>query len=148
MVLSKSCEYAIRAVIYIAASSTDGRKVGIAEICSAIEAPDHFTAKILQILSKSKIVSSQKGINGGFCLNSEQMQLRLIDIVKAIDGDNVVTGCALGLKTCSDEKPCPIHNQYRTIRESLKAILEGQTITDLADSLKSGAGFLSTGCQP
>jgi Rrf2 family iron-sulfur cluster assembly transcriptional regulator len=72
---SKSCEYAIRAAIYIAAESSEDSKVGIKDICDHIEAPKHFTAKILQVLTKNKIVSSQKGVNGGFYIDKKQGEI-------------------------------------------------------------------------
>jgi DNA-binding IscR family transcriptional regulator len=61
---SKSSEYAIRAAIYISAESSDDKKVSISEICEHILAPQHFTAKIMQILTRHNIVSSRKGVNG------------------------------------------------------------------------------------
>ena len=63
---SKSCEYAIRATIFIASKCCENRKVGLKEIADAIDSPTAFTAKILQKLSKNKIINSTKGVNGGF----------------------------------------------------------------------------------
>ncbi|MDO3626206.1 Rrf2 family transcriptional regulator [Mucilaginibacter sp. BT774] len=95
---SKSSEYAIWAAIYIAAKGNKDAKVGIAEICDHIVAPQPFTAKILQILSRNNIISSQKGVNGGFFLDHDQYNTRLIDVVLTVDGDNLFTGCGLGSK--------------------------------------------------
>src|SRR5690554_5041392 len=68
-VFSKSCEYAMRAVFYIARSTQEGRRVSIREIAEKIKSPEPFLAKILQKLSKEGIVQSIKGPNGGFYLN-------------------------------------------------------------------------------
>ena len=139
---SKSCEYAIRAAIYIAAESSIENKIGITEICDHIEAPRHFTAKLLQILSRNKIVSSQKGINGGFYTNKKQIGTRLIDIVMAIDGNVLFTGCGLGLKDCSETEPCPLHDKFKGLRAGIKKMLEDSTIENMANKLKKGNGFL------
>lgn len=139
---SKSCEYAIRAAIYIAAKGTPDKKVGIEEICDHIEAPKHFTAKILQILTRNQIISSQKGVNGGFYLNKYQSKMTLAQIVSAIDGDLLFTGCGLGLKECSEIEPCPLHDKFKGIRAGIKKMLEESTIEAMAGKLKKGKGFL------
>src|SRR4051812_7274604 len=120
---SKSCEYAVRAAIYISAESSKDNKVGISEICEHIEAPRHFTAKILQILTRNKIVSSQKGVNGGFYVDKMQGEKRIIEIVEAIDGNTLFTGCGLGLKECSETEPCPLHDRFKSIRAGIRKML-------------------------
>lgn len=141
---SKSCEYAIRAIIYIASENEQGKKVGISEICENIEAPEHFTAKILQILSRNRIVNSQKGVHGGFYLDEYQKDLKLIDVVMAIDGKALFTGCGLGLKHCSETNPCPLHNKFKAVRNDIKKMLEDTTIEELGKSLKKGKSVLKT----
>lgn len=144
LMFSKSCEYAIRAAIYIAAESSQEKKVGIDEICAHIEAPKHFTAKILQVLSRNKIISSQKGVNGGFYIDRSQSKKTLIEIVSAIDGNVLFTGCGLGLKECSEKEPCPLHDKFKGIRAGIKNMLEDATIEVMAGKLKKGRGFLRT----
>ena len=139
---SKSCEYAIRATIYISAEGSLENKVGIKEICEHIQAPTHFTAKILQILTRNKIVSSQKGVNGGFYLDKKQNNQSLIDIVNATDGNVLFTGCGLGLAECSETEPCPLHEKFKSIRANIKKMMEESTIESMARKLKKGNGFL------
>lgn len=139
---SKSCEYGIRAIIYIAAENKRGEKVGISEICENIEAPAHFTAKILQILSRNGIVSSQKGVHGGFFLDENQRKTKLIEVVTAIDGKEIFTGCGLGLKQCSASNPCPLHDKFKAIRNDLKKMLDSTTIDELGNSIKKGKTVL------
>ena len=139
---SKSCENAIRAIIYIAAESGKNRKVGIAEICINIEAPQHYTAKILQTLSRNKLVSSQKGLGGGFYLDKEQLKLPLITVVMAMDGPSLFSGCGLGLKHCNEASPCTIHDKFKSIRSDLRKMTEETTIEELGTSLKDGNSVL------
>ena len=63
---SKTCEYAIRAVLFIAQKSEDGKRVNIKSIAKNINSPESFIAKILQQLTKRGIVQSVKGPNGVF----------------------------------------------------------------------------------
>lgn len=138
---SKTCEYAIRAMVYIVTKTGEGLKVGIKDVAKNIGAPEAFVGKILQTLSRRGIVSSIKGPNGGFFID-EQKDLPLISIVRAIDGDDILVNCGLGIKTCSDKHPCPIHFEYADIRNRIAAMLKRNTIQDLASGIVSGHTFL------
>lgn len=139
---SKACEYAIRAMMYIVTHTGDGSKVGIKDIARYTETPEPFVAKVLQILSRRGIVSSAKGPNGGFYIEGRNRQVPLIDIVRAIDGEDLFLRCGLGIKNCSEKKPCPIHYEYKAIRENLRDMLKTNTIQDLASGLVKGETFL------
>lgn len=139
---SKACEYAIRAVLYISIKSIDGSKLGIKEIAKEIDSPEPFTAKILQSLSREGIVSSAKGPNGGFYIDPKAKPIPLSDIVKAIDGDDILHSCALGLKECSDIFPCPIHADIKPYKERLRQVMDKKTVQQLAKDLDGGNVFL------
>ena len=140
--LSKTCEYAIRAMIYIAQKSKNEEKIGIKAIAKGINSPEHFLAKILQELSRKKLLQSTKGPNGGFYLDSDHLKYSLADIVKAIDGDKLFTGCGLGLENCSEKKPCPLHDKFKTIREKIKLTLQTAKIGEFKEKLDLGLNFL------
>lgn len=142
MVFSKTCEYAIRAVIFIAQKSENGAKIGIRDIAAGIDSPVHFIAKILQDLSKRGLVQSTKGPNGGFYIDKNAQKGTLADVVKAIDGDNVFIGCGLGLKICSEIKPCPLHHEFKIIRSEIQKILSSATIGDFNESLNLGLSYI------
>jgi len=139
---SKACEYAIRASLYISIKSIDGSKLGIKEIAQEIDSPAHFTAKILQTLTREGIISSIKGPNGGFFLDPKAKPVPLNAIVKAIDGDNILHSCSLGLKECSDHFPCPIHNDIKLYKERLRKIMKERTLQQLGSDLARGKTFL------
>lgn|SRR5690606_10205074 len=138
---SKACEYGIRAVIIIESYSKNNKKIGIKEICNGINAPEPFTAKILQNLRKLEIISSTKGPNGGFFIERDK-DIKLLEIVLAIDGDNIITKCGLGIKECSELKPCPIHADFKPIRESLKQVLEKTSVRQVTEDMDKGLSFL------
>ena len=121
---SKSCEYAIKAMIFVAQKSKEEARVGVKDIAKGINAPEHFIAKILQELSRKNLVQSIKGPNGGFYLEKVDFKTSLADIVKAIDGDKIYNDCVLGLKACSQKNPCPVHNEYKEIKKNLIAMIE------------------------
>lgn len=140
---SKACEYGIRATVYIAVQSLEERRVNLTEIAKAIESPEAFTAKILQQLVKSNIIDSTKGPSGGFEINKTQFkQINLSQIVSAIDGDSIYKGCGLGLKECDENKPCPVHDKFKNIRDELRLMLETTSIEELSLGMKEGLTFL------
>ena len=71
---SKTCEYGLRAAIYIAQQAKKNEKIGITAIAEAIDSPQAFTAKILQQLTKKNIVQSIKGPYGGFYIDEQNLK--------------------------------------------------------------------------
>ena len=139
---SKSCEYAIKAMIFVAQKSKDEIRVGVKQIAKGIDAPEYFIAKILQDLSKKKLVNSIKGPNGGFYMDNKNLKSSISDIVKAIDGDSIYLDCVIGLKACSEKNPCPVHFEYTEIKKNLIAMLENNTIGEFNEKLDTGKFFL------
>ncbi|MEO8762176.1 MAG: Rrf2 family transcriptional regulator [Bacteroidia bacterium] len=140
---SKACEYGIRAAIYIAGQAKHDKRVSLKDISQKIDSPEAFTAKVMQILTRNGIINSVKGPTGGFDIDEKQMNnIKLSDIVYAIDGDSIYRGCGLGLKECSAKRPCPVHDKFKVIRDELKVMLETTTIYELSIGLKDGLTFL------
>ena len=141
--LSKTCEYAIRASIFIATQSSQNKRVTIKEIAENIDSPQSFTAKILQILAKKEIVHSVKGIGGGFEIPKDDIKkINLAQIVIAIDGEALFTSCGLGIDHCSEERPCPLYNKFKGIRKELVFMLENTNLEEMAMDIRSGDSFL------
>ena len=137
-IFSKTCEYGIRAIFFIAHTTTAGGKVGIREIAAGIDSPEFFLGKILQDLSRKGIIGSMKGPNGGFFISPEGLKRPLSDIVEAIDGDGLFRGCALGLKQCSEINPCPLHEEFKAIRTRIYEMLSTNTIDQFNQELMNG----------
>jgi len=141
--LSNSCRYAIRAVIYLASQPRLAGKTGIKKISSDLDLPTPFLAKILQQLAKQKILSSSKGPHGGFSLLKDPHKVKLIDIVNTIDGEDVFTNCVMHNGSCqggnAGQKKCPLHDDYEKPRRELIKLFSNKTLHDLIlDPEKSG----------
>ncbi|MBR9832754.1 Rrf2 family transcriptional regulator [bacterium] len=140
---SKACEYGIRAAIYIASKSLIEERATLIDIAEEIDSPTAFTAKILQQLVKSNVVHSIKGPHGGFFIPAEEMkEVKLVQVVVAIDGNKLFTGCGLGLKQCNENHPCPVHFKFKEIRNELQHMLENTTIKEMAKGVETGLAFL------
>ena len=139
---SKTCEYALRAMLFVGQKSRDGNRTGIREIAEGIDSPEYFIAKVLQELSRKRLIQSQKGPAGGFYLDKKGMECSLADIVKAIDGDKIFLGCGLGLRECSEKKPCPIHNEFKKIRKEIYDMLQSARLNEFNEQLEKELIFL------
>ncbi|MCY7362537.1 MAG: Rrf2 family transcriptional regulator [Ignavibacteria bacterium] len=140
---SKACEYGIKAAVFIAVKSREGKRVSLNEIAGEINSPVAFTAKVLQQLTRNKILDSIRGPSGGFEINKNKVdKIRLSRIVSAIDGDSIYSGCALGFENCNENLPCPIHHKFVLIRNELKHMLETTSLLDLSKDVNEGITFL------
>lgn len=143
MLFSRSCEYGIRAVIYLAGRSPDQGARPIAEIAEAIQSPVAFSSKILQRLVRHQIVQSHRGKSGGFFIDPARLStLVLRDIVEAMEGEAFFQQCILGLKQCSEKNPCPLHDQFKAHRMQFQQLLKNTTLQHLLVSYQNGASCL------
>lgn len=116
-------------MIYIAANEEEGKRMGVKEVAEAIDSPEAFTAKILQLLAKHGLVDSFKGPTGGFSLIQDR-SITLREVVLAVDGDKLMEQCVLGLDECSGANPCPVHHKFVAIREQLESGLLSTNLKD------------------
>lgn len=132
---SKACEYALRATLYIAQNSSNGKRLGVEEIATGIDAPKSFTAKILQQLNKGNVISSAKGPTGGFFISEDLRNQPVWNVLIAMGEDGRITNCVMGLNECSDKKPCPMHGQYKGLKQQLAELFQNRTVADVAQAM-------------
>lgn len=142
---STSCHYGLQAMIYIALHASEDNNVGLNKIASEQNIPKHFLSKILQLLVKHKLLVSMKGPTGGFNLNRPADEITLIEVVAAIDGLDMFTQCGIGLKRCDDDHPCPIHHDYKKIRQRIQHLFETKSLKELSEDVESGESIVSLG---
>jgi Rrf2 family protein len=144
--LSNSCRYGIRAVVYLVRQGQGKGMAGIKQISGDLKLPTPYLAKILQQLVKKKILVSVKGPNGGFAFSRDPKKVTLLDIVSAIDGDEVLTNCILHSGTCKSvdkrRDPCIIHDEYARVRKELINLLSESTIYNLAVKASNSDTYL------
>ena len=133
---SKTCKYAIRAVLFLALHTKKEKKCSVSDLAEALDVPKHFLAKILQQLSKHGLIASAKGPNGGFYLNEKNLQESLDAIIMCIDGPDFFSGCIMGLPVCSETNPCPLHAQATAYRQGLFYQLRYQSISEMATMIE------------
>ncbi len=130
--LSNTCKYALRALIYLGKYSEDDKRIGIKKISEDLTLSSPFLGKILQNLVKQKLLISTKGPNGGFALGKKPGEITLWDIVTKVDGEEFFTNCLISLEPCRTHNPskplCPVHSQYDKLRSEITAFYKQTTL--------------------
>ncbi len=133
MIYSKTCEHAIRALIYYAdhpeISMAAVKDVGLETGVSVT-----YVAKIFQCLEKSRILSSKRGPGGGYSMLIPISKLTLLKVVQSLDDlkKSSFSNCVMGLDKCNDKNPCPLHPVWAQAKEKMLARLNSCTIADVA----------------
>ncbi|MGB9773813.1 MAG: RrF2 family transcriptional regulator [Bacteroidota bacterium] len=141
VLFSRSCEYGLQAVLYLAQQPPKTYTL-IKEISGSLGIPTHFLAKILQSLTKSGLLTSNKGRGGGFALAVPAEKMTLLQVVQSIDGLEFARNCVMGFPDCSDSNPCPLHKSWAIIRAKAVQMLAHKTIAQLAEQVKLKRGKL------
>lgn len=127
---SKGCEYILRALVCVLNDSS--RKSFRAEdVCREAGVSESFTRKSFQALAKKGILITVRGPGGGYQLAAAPGDISVLDIIKAVEGEETFDRCSMGLERCGDEAPCPIHEVWKRLKKTLLAELRQTTILQL-----------------
>jgi len=136
MLYSKPCEYAIRAMTYLAGPGGSAPARG-EEIARAEHLPAPILGKVLQELVRKGLLESRRGPGGGFRLARRPELITLRDVVAAIDGLDHFVECAVGLERCSEDTPCPVHHVWKGLRAQFMEHLEAVTLAEMAQNVRA-----------
>lgn len=137
--LSNTCKYALRALIYLGKFSEADKRIGIKKISKELNLSSPFLGKILQNLVKQKLLVSTKGPNGGFALAKKPGDITLWDIVVKVDGEEFFTNCLISLEPCITHDPskplCPVHTQYDKLRGEITNFYKDTTLEIISQDI-------------
>lgn len=131
MIYTKTGEYAIRAILFLARQSEDALVMS-SEVAKKEEIPSHYLAKILQRMAKYGYVDSYKGRGGGFKITKLALDSSILEIVERIEGPVITLKCVTGLKECSDEHPCPLHDEWSELRDRIHNLISSKSVREVA----------------
>ncbi len=137
MILSRTSQYAVQALIYMA-TQPDATPVLNKDIAAQLGVPAPYLAKILQGLAKGNLLFSFRGRLGGFCLRETGDKITLMQILLLTEGPVFTESCLLGLKKCSDETACPLHFRWLPVKKKIIDLLQDTTLDKLAKAVESG----------
>ena len=137
--LSNTCKYALRALIYLGKYSEEDKRIGIKKISEDLNLSSPFLGKILQNLVKQKLLISTKGPNGGFALAKKSGEITMWDIVTKVDGEEFFTNCLISLEPCKTHDPtkplCPVHSQYDQLRSEITTFYMKTTLEVISQDI-------------
>lgn len=134
--LSKTSRYGVRSVLYLALHTDSSCLVGVRELAKRIQISEPMLSKILQNLTKRRLIESKKGRNGGFYMTDEQKSQHLINIITDLEQSNrLINDCLMGQKNCKTCDRCPYHMRVTSIRSELHSIYGTDTILETAIKL-------------
>lgn len=126
---SQTTEYALRAVVWLASHREDG-PVGHQRIADDTAVPSSYLSKVLQGLAKHGIVTSRRGVGGGFQLAKDPEKLSVLEVVNAVDPIERIKTCPLGLKSHGTHL-CPMHARLDRAMELVIDALGESTIAEI-----------------
>lgn len=128
--LSQSAGYAIQALSCLEEPGGQPYLVQVVAQCTGIS--PSYLSKLMQRLAKNGLIVARRGKNGGVVLARPSSEITLFDLAEAVDGATWRDHCVMGLKDCSDDQPCQLHDRWKSAKESLSAGMRALTLADLA----------------
>jgi Rrf2 family protein len=119
----------VRCVLFL--SQETDRVVSANEISESMSVPKTFLSKILQRLSKSRIVRSSQGVAGGFELVNKPDKVNILEVIEAIQGSAAVNVCAIDERNCDLSSTCPVHPVWVELREDIENKLKKESFARL-----------------
>ncbi len=129
--LSQTAEYALRAVLLIAASGRD-HPIGAGRLAAELGLPQNYLSKTLHVLSRAGVLDSTRGKFGGFRLARPAGAITLLEVVRPFDEISSGRACLLGLPVCSDQTACAAHRKWKRVSERVAEFFRETTVADLA----------------
>jgi Rrf2 family protein len=125
--ISQTAEYALRAIVFLADA---GEARTTQEIAAATRVPSSYLSKVMQALSRARVVRSQRGLHGGFTLATPPSALSVWDVIEAVDPIQRIRTCPLGLKE-HGSRLCPLHKRLDDALALVENAFRESTVSDL-----------------
>lgn len=128
--ISRTAEYALRAVVHLAAREGEEISQTVVEIARGTRVPSGYLSKVLQSLSRAGLITSQRGLGGGFRLQKAARETSLYEVIQAVDPIERIRDCPLGLDAHGTNL-CPLHQRLDDAMALIEEQFRATTIADL-----------------
>ena len=130
--LTKKADYGLMALKYLA-EHPETPALSAKDVADAYGIPAQLLAKILQRLTKTGLLRSHAGMNGGYALARDPRQISAFEVIHAIDGPLFITSCTRGAKSCELTTNCTIREPLARVNETIIGVLKSISIHDLTE---------------
>ncbi len=136
MLTRRSSQLALQASLLLALEPA-GRSRRVREIAAGLGVPATYLAKVLQGLTRAGLLRAVRGPGGGVRLARAARDIRLWDVLAALEPVGEFERCFLGLGECDDAHPCPLHESWGPIRARLLEMLQSRSLGEFAAEAES-----------
>jgi Rrf2 family protein len=133
--ISRTAEYALRAVIVLGCSS--GSPLTTQQIAERTRVPSGYLSKVLRALGRAGLVEAQRGLYGGFILSRSLDELTILDVINAVDPLERIKRCPLGI-AAHGTRLCSLHRRLDQGIAQVEALFGGTTIGELLAAEETG----------
>jgi Rrf2 family protein len=131
MQLTRAADYAVRVMIHLATLPA-GTRISRDTLAAATEVPAHFLSKVLQQLTRARLIAAQRGTSGGFSLAVAADQVSVLQVVETMEGPIQLNVCVSGGPGCRRQGWCPAHMVWAEAQAALTQVLRNASIGKLA----------------
>ena len=129
MKLSKTSEYALRILIYMA--KVPDQLYTAKQLVKELKVSDKYLRRLMTDLSKSGFIRSIQGRDGGYTFIKSPDDIMLYDIIDSVEGMDKLNGCLLGFEKCSSTNPCAMHYLWVDVRTDLNKVFRETRLSDM-----------------
>lgn len=132
--ISQTAEYALRAIVFLAGQAEGARTITqtVTQIAEATCVPAGYLAKVMQSLSRARLVKSQRGLNGGFSLARDPSELSVLEIINAVDPIRRFPECPLGIES-HGTRLCPLHRRLDDAAQTVEDAFCKTMVSELVE---------------
>lgn len=130
MKISTKGRYGARAALELALKYGAG-PVMVREIADNQEISERYLEQILNTLRTADIVKSTRGAKGGYELAHHPSEIRIGDVIRALEGPFDIVSCTQGHE-CGRESRCATYSLWNEVKEAIEGVLDRITLEELA----------------
>lgn len=131
--VSRLADYATMIMSILASRQME--RCSAAEIARLTPISMATVSKVLKLLNESKLVNSERGVNGGYRLAKAPESISVAEIVTAIDGRPAMTECSRGESQCEHDAICSLRNNWRFINTKMFELLDNLSLANMRKPL-------------
>jgi Rrf2 family protein len=150
MQLTRAADYGVRVMVYLARMPEQDR-VMLPELAAAAQAPVSFLSKVLQALTRAKLIASWRGKAGGFMILPRGRRASMLQVIEAIDGPLFLNLCLTSKGACRRARMCPAHPVWEQAQQAMAGVLAAAVVNEMAGQPSlgySGGGAAKEENQP
>lgn len=131
MQLTRAADYGVRVMVHLATRPA-GERALLPALARATAAPESFLSKVLQALTRAKLIASRRGHAGGFEILPRGRQASMREVIEAIDGPIFLNVCLIDEHACGRETWCPAHPVWAHAQQAMLDVLSRASIAEMA----------------